>query len=71
MSYTKDNFNEALDLVKGISVKLAGGYYEPKSSRDAWFSTKLLEVIKQAEFIRDNLTDIKEKHGRIQSPQFL
>ena len=56
-----DAFTEALRLVSCIEYSLAGGYSinpKPMSNRDEWFSTKLLEVIKQAEFIRDNPTDI-------------
>ena len=43
-----DNYQEALNTLFGITVKLYGGYYEPKSARD-----------KQ---LADELNDIWEKH---------
>ena len=69
MSYINsedDQFIGALKVLKQTQRRLSGVQWStglPDSDRDSWFSTKLLEVIKQAEFIKDNPVnhkDIKE-----------
>lgn len=38
---TEDNYDEALEKLYGLTLKLYGGYYEPKSDRDKELADEL------------------------------
>jgi hypothetical protein len=40
-----DYFELALNILKELSAKLSGGYYEPKSDRDANLSKAIFELV--------------------------
>jgi hypothetical protein len=40
-----DYFELALEVLKELSIKLSGGYYEPKSDRDANLSKSISDLV--------------------------
>lgn len=45
--YSDDYFNLALSALRVVSVKLNGGYYEPKSNRDAKLGNELYALVQK------------------------
>lgn len=40
----KDNFDQAIERLYGLTVLLYGGYYEPKSDRDKELADELHQI---------------------------
>jgi len=44
MANQPDNYEEALEQIRKLVVKLHGGYYEPRSDRDKQLGLELWDV---------------------------
>jgi len=42
-----DEYEKALAAIYAVSVRLSGGYYEPKSERDRLLALELIELLEK------------------------
>lgn len=49
---TNDNYEEAVSTLNQTCIKLCGGYYEPKSIRDAQLSYLLFKFLEENKLLK-------------------